>query len=106
MAMEYYDSINNSEIYNYYFNKNKKMLTNDEVINVLDKITLEDKQSEVKLKNYLFEDSDSTSNFKIKEKIIFEHETQNFDNIDSINDSKSTTSNSVFNKKLINVSEI
>jgi hypothetical protein len=100
MAMEYYDSINNMDVYVYYLNKNKNLLVNDEVIEVLDKIDTNNKSN---LKSILFEDK---NNFRINEKIVVDQEYD----LDNINidmqsfDSKSTRSQTTTYKKNENVS--
>ncbi len=60
-AMEYYDSINNSQAYKYYLDKNNQMLTNDKVLDKLDKISFDVTENKIyegnKIKNYA-KDSD------------------------------------------------
>jgi hypothetical protein len=100
MAMEYYDSINNMDVYVYYLNKNKKLLVNDEVIEVLDKINT---NNESNLKSILFEDK---NNFKINEKIVVDQE-YDLDSVDLDKisfENKSTRSQTTTFKKNENVS--
>jgi len=59
--MEYYDSIDNEELYKFYFKKNKDLLTHQEVIDSLDKVSQMSKNDN--LKSILFEDKNE---FKIR----------------------------------------
>lgn len=98
MAMEYYDSINNNDLYIYYLNKNRKLLTNDDVISALDTIN---KQGNEGVNSMLFVD---TNEFKINEKLIYDDMTEDdFERRFSANDNKSLRSVSVYNKKSENV---
>lgn len=92
MAMEYYDSINNREYYQYYLDKNKKMLINPEVISSLDKVNKILKNNK---ENNLLENS----LFKIQEEMVYDLDNENCDLED-----RSTRSVSMVNKKKENVS--
>lgn len=97
MAMEYYDSINAFEVYQYYLDKNKQMLTNNDVLKLLDSIHNESNEN---LKSVLFVDN---NNFKINEKIVYD-DMDEYDESIGLPDSKSNRSTSVINKKTENVS--
>jgi hypothetical protein len=99
MAMEYYDSINATDHYIYYLNKNKKLLTNEDVLKSLESISLQDES----IKSMLFEDR---NNFKINEKVINEQEILELDGNFGSLDGKSTRSVSIYNKKNENVNYI
>lgn len=90
--MEYYDSINNREYYQYYLDKNKKMLINPEVISSLDKVNKILKNNK---ENNLLENS----LFKIQEEMVYDLDNENCDLED-----RSTRSVSMVNKKKENVS--
>lgn len=92
MAMEYYDSINNREYYQYYLDKNKKMLINPDVISSLDKVNKILKNNK---ENNLLENS----LFKIQEEMVYDLDNENCDLED-----RSTRSVSMVNKKKENVS--
>lgn len=94
MAMEYYDSINNKEYYQYYLDKNKKMLINPEVINSLDKVNklLKNNKDNNLLENSLF---------KIQEEMVYDLDNENYEL-----DDRSTRSMSTVNKKKENVRKL
>lgn len=94
MAMEYYDSINNKEYYQYYLDKNKKMLINPEVINSLDKVNKLLKNNK---ENNLLENS----LFKIQEEMVYDLDNENYEL-----DDRSTRSMSTVNKKKENVRQL
>lgn len=94
MAMEYYDSINNKEYYQYYLDKNKKMLINPEVINSLDKVNKLLKNNK---ENNLLENS----LFKIQEEMVYDLDNENYEL-----DDRSTRSMSTVNKKKENVRKL
>lgn len=96
MAMEYYDSINATDHYIYFLNKNKKLLTDEDVVKSLEKISMQDES----IKSVLFEDK---NNFKINEQVINEQEILELDGNFGSLDGKSTRSVSVYNKKNENV---
>ncbi len=92
--MEYYDSINNKEYYQYYLDKNKKMLINPEVINSLDKVNKLLKNNK---ENNLLENS----LFKIQEEMVYDLDNENYEL-----DDRSTRSMSTVNKKKENVRKL
>lgn len=64
MAMEYYDSTNNTEHYLYYLKKNKKLLTNEEVLKCLDNLHInEDLKDVLFLDKNKFEVNENHNNY-------------------------------------------